>query len=1195
MQIFGINELGETCSIYIKDYNPFIYIKIGESWGQPEISKFKGNLCDALGNFKHGILSIELEEHKTLYQFDNGKKHQFLKITCKHNVTIQKIKKLYYDSMSQELIDGLDLEGELTYLYESQVPPMLRYFHLQKISPSGWIYVKQPIVVKKKTTSCKYEYIVKNTNVIAMPDKEIGVPYKICSFDIEASSSHGDFPLPQKNYSNLAYEIVNHFINKKINHSDSGQTFKTLMQCAFGFSNELNIQNLYLKEPFSLTRFEAQYEKLLMVSEETLKMKKISKQTIDKMLNVNDDEKYKGRYVSYKKGAILKMLCDNEYDRLNKIVTLTDELNKYFPEIKGDEVTYIGSTFRYANEEKPYLNHCIVLDSKDIGIMELDDDASELEVYEKENEVLCAWSKLIQKEDPDIIIGYNILGFDYSFMFKRALETGCVDEFLKLSRITDEVCGERTNNGELKLNDMKIKLASGDYDLNYIQMTGRIQIDLLIYMRKDSGFSFTSFKLDSVAGELISDKVVKVEDCKLGTKIYTKNQKGLDLNSYVTFELISHTSDPYNNGEKFKIIELKKDYFTIHKKVSFGNSKVKWGLAKDDVSPQDIFRMTNEGPEERSIIAKYCIQDCNLVHQLLQKVDILTSFIEMANLCSVPMSFLMFRGQGIKLTSYVAKKCMEKDTLMPLISKGDSEDVYEGAIVLEPKCNLYLDDPVACVDYSSLYPSSIISENISHDSKVWTKIYDLEDNLIEETGEKNKHGEYIYDNLPDFKYVNITYDTFEKRPGPTQASADIKVLTGYKICRFAQFPEGKAILPSMLEELLAARSNTKKQMKKEKDPFMKNVLDKRQLSIKITANSVYGQTGAKTSTFYEIDVAASTTATGRKLLTYAQRIIEAVYKNKICDTSNHGQVKTNAEYVYGDTDSVFFKFNIEDLNGLPIKGKKALEITIELAKEAGALATSFLKYPHDLEYEKTFLPFALLSKKRYVGMLYEEDIEYCSRKSMGLVLKRRDNAPIVKDIYGGIIDILLNDKSIEKAKTFLQESLQDIIDEKISIDKLIITKSLRGFYKNPSQIAHKVLADRMGERDPGNKPSSGDRIPYVYIVNKQAKLQGEKIETPVYIKEHKLKIDYAFYISNQIMKPVLQLFALVLYDMPEFKRKVDGFEDKLETLKQSLDPEKYTKKVEELKTKEVKKILFDSYLIQSQNTNNGNRTITSFF
>ena len=79
--------------------------------------------------------------------------------------------------MSQELIDGLDLEGELTYLYESQVHLMLRYFHLQKLVHRDG-YVKQPIVVKKKTTTCKYEYIVKNTNMITVPDKEIGVPYK---------------------------------------------------------------------------------------------------------------------------------------------------------------------------------------------------------------------------------------------------------------------------------------------------------------------------------------------------------------------------------------------------------------------------------------------------------------------------------------------------------------------------------------------------------------------------------------------------------------------------------------------------------------------------------------------------------------------------------------------------------------------------------------------------------------------------------------------------------------------------------------------------------------------------------------------------------------------------------------------------------------------------------------------------------
>ena len=381
---------------------------------------------------------------------------------------------------------------------------------------------------------------------------------------------------------------------------------------------------------------------------------------------------------------------------------------------------------------------------------------------------------------------------------------------------------------------------------------------------------------------------------------------------------------------------------------------------------------------------------------------------------------------------------------------------------------------------------------------------------------------------------------------------------------------------------------------------MKNILDKRQLSYKLTANSLYGQCGAKTSTFYEKDVAASTTATGRKLLTYARRIIEEVYGNKICKTENHGEVLSNAEYIYGDTDSVFFTFNLKDpITGEDIRGKKALEITIELAKEAGELASKFLKRPHDLEYEKTFMPFCLLSKKRYVGMLYEEDPNKCKQKSMGIVLKRRDNAPIVKDVYGGIIDILMDEQNIQKAIEFLKQCLQNLLDEKIPIDKLIITKSLRSNYKNPNQIAHKVLADRIAKRDPGNKPASGDRIPFVYIVNSNRRaLQGEKIETPGYILENKVKIDYSHYITNQIMKPVQQLFSLVLEDIPEFKKKifkVKNLKSTLQKYKKELDPEKYEKKKEDVKCKEIKFLLFDKYLNEISTKRNNNTSITSFF
>ena len=129
-----------------------------------------------------------------------------------------------------------------------------------------------------------------------------------------------------------------------------------------------------------------------------------------------------------------------------------------------------------------------------------------------------------------------------------------------------------------------------------------------------------------------------------------------------------------------------------------------------------------------------------------------------------------------------------------------------------------------------------------------------------------------------------------------------KVKSGTKTCRWAQHKDKrKSIMPSILEELLAARKATKGLMKNESDDFMKNILDKRQLSYKITANSLYGQCGAKTSTFYEKDVAASTTATGRLLLTYAKRLIEEVYGKRLCNTANHGLVMSNAEYVYGDS------------------------------------------------------------------------------------------------------------------------------------------------------------------------------------------------------------------------------------------------------------------------------------------------------
>jgi DNA polymerase elongation subunit (family B) len=1225
IQMFGLNEKGETCSILVEDFKPFFYVMVNDNWNTYTKDCFLNYIKTKIGKYyENSITDCIIIKRKKLYGFDGGKEHKFIKFEFNSMSGFNKVKNLWYSDYSKGhklLRDGLKFENTNTKLYEATIPPLLRFFHIRNISPSGWIALpkKKTIeITNQKKTNCDYEYVVSFKYVVPLNDMEIRVPYKIMSFDIEANSSHGDFPVPIKSYKKLSTNIIEYFETLKMEMTKDlcKNILRRIILAAFGYEKMDAIDLVYPKKstaPKTKTEVEKLCEKWLetQVRTECKNAQSIHDiNTIESMFEkmANEEEEPEDYYNNYKnfvkaysdkKATIVDILCDKTFERNGKVFELNISLNSCFPKLEGDKVTFIGSTFMNYGEVEPHLNHCIVLNT----CTDLPINNSIVESYDTEKELLLAWKNLVQKENPDIVIGYNIFGFDYEFMFRRAEENNCAEEFLQLSRNVGEICGTKDKEtNKYNIEESSIQIASGQHDLKFIKMNGRLQVDLYNFFRREENLS--SYKLDYVAGHFIGDYVKSFEHYSFKTEIKTTNLTGLLEGSFIHLEEIGHSVDYYDNGAKFKVTSINKEEckFKIEGIVNPDmKKKVRWCLAKDDVTPKDILRMTNGTSYDRSIIAKYCIQDCNLVHYLFNKADVLTGFIEMAKICSVPINFLVMRGQGIKLTSYVAKKCREKRTLLPVIEKGDLDEGYEGAIVLDPKCDLYLDNPVACVDYASLYPSSMISENLSHDSKVWTKEYDLGGNMISEWGEKDADGNFIYDNLPGYEYVSITYDTF-KYVRKTPKSAAEKVKSGTKTCRFAQFPEGKAIMPSILEELLMARKTTRKLIPLEKDDFMKNVLDKRQLGYKVTANSLYGQCGAKTSTFYEKDIAACTTATGRLLLTYAKKIIEECYGDAICNTKEHGPVLTKAEYIYGDTDSVFFTFNLQTPDGKPIRGKEALEITIELAQEAGHLASSLLKGPHDLEYEKTFMPFCLLSKKRYVGMLYETDPNKCKRKEMGIVLKRRDNAPIVKDIYGGIIDILMKEQNINMAIEFLQNSLQNIVDEKFPMDKLIITKSLRSGYKNPQSIAHKVLSDRITTRDPGNKPSSGDRIPFVYIntTNKKA-LQGDKIETPTFIKENNLKIDYSFYITNQIMKPVQQLFALVLEKIWELQKKhllkIPKYKKEVEILKNKYkdDYEKFQDKLDDLRNKEVKVLLFDKYLRETNNEKQGMKSITTFF
>jgi DNA polymerase elongation subunit (family B) len=1240
VQMFGLSKLGKSASIIVNGFNPFFYVKVCDDFNEEAKKDFIEDMKSFMGKYYiNSIIDSELIQKHKLYLFDNHKLHNFIKITFSNTMAFNKAKKMFYTDIykkvnnknifiERKLIEqGYIFENEEIksncYLYEGDIPPLLKLFHINKISPSGWISIPNK-KTKTNNTHCYYEYEI-NINEIKRIDIDEIVKYKICSFDIEASSSHGDFPLAIKDYKKLATNIVENYVNLKDEEKNvyNETTFKREILSAFDYDNLSYIQKIYSKNK-KITK-----EKIEEIFNDFIKYipaknKNKNNNDTDYLNNIDNDSssdedeenqnnEFQETTFNFKKNKkpkiynkkdinILDLIKDEECDYLTKInelnIGLTLFYNSYAP-IEGDIITFIGLSFINYSDKSPHRRVIIVKGGCQIPekyISWYKENNVTLITKETEKEVLLTFTKIITNDNPDIITGYNITGFDFEFMYQRSQELNCVHDFLKLSKNRNEVCISkdwRTEKEDIETN--KIVLASGEYNLRFPKMPGRIIMDLFVIFRKE--FQLSSNKLDYVSSYFISDDIKNIEydEENKTTKIFTKNLMGIGIGSFVKFEEIGFSNNPYKKGKKFEIIDinLEEKWFKIDslEYIDLQSSKYNWGLAKDDVSPQEIFSLANGSDFDRWTVGKYCLGDCDNVIWLLLKVDIITDKVEMSNLCDVPLTFLLLRGQGIKLHSYVSKKCGEKNTLMPTIQKKKSGEGYEGAIVFEPETGIYLEEPVACVDYSSLYPSSIISENLSHDSKVWTKEYDLDNNLIKELGDKDENGNYIYDNLEGYKYVDIKYDTYKYLRASEKAAAK-KVVVGYKICRFAQFPKGKAILPSILEELLAARKSTRKLIPLEKDEFKKNILDKRQLSIKVTANSLYGQTGAETSAFNEGDVAASTTAIGRKLVLYGRNIIESCYNNIEITMSDGIILIVTAECVYGDTDSVFFKFIMYDKKtGKKIINKQALIYTIELAKQAGELATQFLKKPHDLEYEKTFWPFILLSKKRYVGILYEEDPNKGKLKYMGIVLKRRDNAPIVKDIYGGIVNILMKEKNIANAIKFLNISINNLINGKINIEKLLITKSLRGYYKNPNQIAHKVLAERMGIREPGTKPTSGDRLSYAFIKNENKKaLQGEKIETVSYILKHDLKLDYGHYITNQIMKPLLQLFALDLLRIPEFtdrqnsikesnNKKILTYEMEIEKLKEKWnEPEKLKKKLEELRCKEVKACLFDKYI-----------------
>jgi DNA polymerase elongation subunit (family B) len=215
---------------------------------------------------------------------------------------------------------------------------------------------------------------------------------------------------------------------------------------------------------------------------------------------------------------------------------------------------------------------------------------------------------------------------------------------------------------------------------------------------------------------------------------------------------------------------------------------------------------------------------------------------------------------------------------------------------------------------------------------------------------------------------------------------------------------------------------------------------------------------------------------------------------------------------------------------------------IKLGKIIQTLIKQIYSENLNLRYEKCLTNLFIFAKKRYVGWLFENDPNVKKLYMTGVVLKRKDNADIVKVIYKKLLKTIIdNEKTTfeDDVETFVAardlyfQSITAILQNKIDPALFKTSRKLNDQYKDRTRIAHAVLADRHEKRS-GEKFNVGDRIEYLHVFDKETSLnknatQGDKIELySEYISKQNNPIDFVFYVNNQVRNPCMQIFEVLL-------------------------------------------------------------------
>ncbi|CAN8270830.1 unnamed protein product [Cochlearia groenlandica] len=540
----------------------------------------------------------------------------------------------------------------------------------------------------------------------------------------------------------------------------------------------------------------------------------------------------------------------------------------------------------------------------------------------------------------------------------------------------------------------------------------------------------------------VKNKKVQVKDTSFSSRQYGKSESKMPtIEGRLQFDLYQAMKRDYKLSS-YSLNSVSSHFLSEH---------------KEDVHHSIITDLQNGNAETRRRLAVYCLKDAYLPQRLLEKLMYIYNYVEMARVTGVPISYLLSKGQSIKVLSQLLRKTKQRNLVLPIAEKLEHEQgTYEGATVLEARAGFY-EKPIATLDFASLYPSIMIAYNLCYCTLVllsdflssFRTFVDGVSSIVQRSIDifffslKVKPGDVSKLNLPS-EFVNQTPS------GETFVKPSLQ----------------KGILPEILEELITARKRAKADLKEATDPFEKAVLDGRQLALKISANSVYGFTGAVVGMLPCLEISSSVTSYGRQMIEQTKKLVEDRF------TTPRGY-EHNAEVIYGDTDSVMVQFGVSDVEAAMTLGREAAEyIRIETI--------------------------------------------------------RRDNCLLVKNLVTESLHKILIDRDISGAVQYAKNTISDLLMNRIDLSLLVITKGL--FKKSETyevKTAHVELAKRMRKRDAATAPNIGDRVPYVIIKAARGAKAYERSEDPIYVLENNIPIDPIYYLENQISKPLLRIFEPV--------------------------------------------------------------------